>query len=206
MSLFASFFGCFVSNSGSKINSIDGSNTSNSKVMSLEKPKRKSDTSRAPIIVSYFPVGSNLSRLSTEMKGGETKAQAKSTNDKLKTRGKKAGKKVKDPNKPKRPPSAFFVFLEGFRKEFNLANPDNKSVGAVGKAAGAKWKSMTAEDKAPYVAKAETKKTEYTKTMQKYNMKLANGTSTAGDDDSDKSKSEVNDEEDAASDEEEDDD
>ncbi|KAF3485934.1 hypothetical protein F2Q69_00057929 [Brassica cretica] len=76
----------------------------------------------------------------------------------------------------------------------------------VGKAAGAKWKSMTVEDKAPYVAKAETKKTEYAKTMQKYNMKLANGTSTAGDDDSDKSKSEVNDEEDAASDEEEDDD
>ncbi|KAF8101524.1 hypothetical protein N665_0204s0021 [Sinapis alba] len=140
------------------------------------------------------------------MKVGETKAQAKSTDDRLKTRGKKAGKKVKDPNKPKRPPSAFFVFLEGFRKEFNLANPDNKSVGAVGKAAGAKWKSMTTEDKAPYVAKAETKKTEYAKTMQKYNMKLANGTSTAGDDDSDKSKSEVNDEEDAASDEEEEDD
>ncbi|XP_018481259.1 uncharacterized protein LOC130511755 [Raphanus sativus] len=62
MSLFASFFGCFVPKSGSKISSIDGS-TSNSKVMSLEKPKRKSDSSRAPIIVSYFPVGSNLSRL-----------------------------------------------------------------------------------------------------------------------------------------------
>ncbi|KAG2244776.1 hypothetical protein Bca4012_022166 [Brassica carinata] len=138
------------------------------------------------------------------MKGGETKAQAKSTDDRLKTRGKKAGKKAaKDPNKPKRPPSAFFVFLEGFRKEFNAAHPDNKSVGAVGKAAGAKWKSMTDEDKAPYVAKAETKKTEYTKTMQKYNMKLANGTSTAGDDDSDKSKSEVNE---GASEEEEDDD
>ncbi|KAH0871700.1 hypothetical protein HID58_078722, partial [Brassica napus] len=206
MSLFASFFGCFIPKSSSRISSDDGS-TSNSKVMSLEKPKRKADdTSRAPIIVTYFPVGSNLSRLSREMKGGESKAQAKSTDERLKTRGKKAGKKVKDPNKPKRPPSAFFVFLEGFRKEFNLANPDNKSVGAVGKAAGAKWKSMTAEDKAPYVAKAETKKTEYAKTMQKYNMKLANGTSTAGDDDSDKSKSEVNDEEDAASDEEEDDD
>ncbi|CAF2133208.1 hypothetical protein YC2023_032838 [Brassica napus] len=201
MSLFTSFFGCFVPKSGSRISSDDGS-TSNSKVMSLEKAKRKADdTWRAPIIVTYFPVGSNLSRLSGEMKGGEGKAQAKSSDERLKTRGKKAGKKVKDPNKPKRPPSAFFVFLEGFRKEFNLANPDNKSVGAVGKAAGAKWKSMTAEDKAPYVAKAETKKTEYAKTMQKYNMKLANGTSTAGDDDSDKSKSEVNDEEDAASDE-----
>ncbi|CAF2146807.1 unnamed protein product [Brassica rapa] len=198
MSLLASFFGCFVPKSGSKISSSDGSN---SKVMSLEKPKSKSKSPRAPMIVSYFPVGSNLSHLS-KMKGGETKAQSKSTDERLKTRGKKAGKKAaKDPNKPKRPPSAFFVFLEGFRKEFNLANPDNKSVGAVGKAAGAKWKSMTDEDKAPYVAKAETKKTEYTKTMQKYNMKLANGTSTAGDDDSDKSKSEVNDEAEGASEE-----
>uniref|UniRef100_A0A1J3K9N4 High mobility group B protein 4 n=1 Tax=Noccaea caerulescens TaxID=107243 RepID=A0A1J3K9N4_NOCCA len=140
------------------------------------------------------------------MKGGETKAGAKSTDSRLKTRGKKAGKKVKDPNKPKRPPSAFFVFLEGFRKEFNLANPDNKSVGAVGKAAGAKWKSMTDEDKAPYQAKAATKKSDYEKTMKQYNLKLANGTKTTGDDDSDKSKSEVNDEELGGSEEEEDDD
>ncbi|CAF2067668.1 unnamed protein product [Brassica napus] len=217
MSLLASFFGCFVPKSGSKISSSDGS--SNSKTLSLEKPKSKSKSPRAPMIVSYFPVGSNLSlhssdssrflcsQISKKMKGGETKAQSKSTDERLKTRGKKAGKKAaKDPNKPKRPPSAFFVFLEGFRKEFNLANPDNKSVGAVGKAAGAKWKSMTDEDKAPYVAKAESKKTEYTKTMQKYNMKLANGTSTAGDDDSDKSKSEVNDEAEGGSEEEEDDD
>ncbi|ESQ53540.1 hypothetical protein EUTSA_v10026524mg [Eutrema salsugineum] len=139
------------------------------------------------------------------MKGGETKAQAKGTDDRLKTRGKKAGKKTKDPNKPKRPPSAFFVFLDGFRREFNEANPNNKSVGAVGKAAGAKWKSMSDEEKAPYVATAESKKSEYVKTMQKYNMKLANGTNT-GDDDSDKSKSEVNDEEEGGSAEEEDDD
>ncbi|CAN8276349.1 unnamed protein product [Cochlearia groenlandica] len=140
------------------------------------------------------------------MKGGESKSQAKTTDDRLKTRGKKAAKKTKDPNKPKRPASAFFVFLDDFRKEFNQANPDNKSVGTVGKAAGARWKSMSDEDKAPYVAKAASKKTKYMKTIQKYNMKLANGSNTNGDDDSDKSKSEVNDEEEGASEEEEDDD
>ncbi|KAG7567323.1 High mobility group box domain [Arabidopsis thaliana x Arabidopsis arenosa] len=75
------------------------------------------------------------------MKGGEYKAEATSTDQRLKTRGRKPGKK------PKRPPSAFFVFLEDFRKEFNLANPNNKSVTTVGKAAGARWKSMTEEDK-----------------------------------------------------------
>ncbi|KAF8101089.1 hypothetical protein N665_0210s0024 [Sinapis alba] len=62
MSLLASFFGCFVSKSGSKISSSDGS-SSNSKALSLEKPKGKSKSPRAPMIVSYFPVGSNLSRL-----------------------------------------------------------------------------------------------------------------------------------------------
>ncbi|VVB10167.1 unnamed protein product [Arabis nemorensis] len=135
------------------------------------------------------------------MKGGETKTESKHTDERLKTRGKKAGKKTKDPNRPKRPASAFFVFLDDFRREFNQANPNNKSVGTVGKAAGAKWKSMSDEEKAPYIAKAESKKTEYVKTMQQYNMKLANGTKTTGDDDSDKSKSEVNDEGEGASEE-----
>ncbi|XP_010548222.1 PREDICTED: high mobility group B protein 4-like [Tarenaya hassleriana] len=138
------------------------------------------------------------------MKGGQSKAEAKSTDKRLKTRGRKAGKKVKDPNKPKRPPSAFFVFLEEFRPEFNKANPKIKSVAAVGKAAGDKWKSMSEEDKAPYVSKAESRKSEYVKNMEQYNKKLAEGANTA-DDDSDKSKSEVNDEE-GGSEEEEDDD
>nr|AAM64404.1 putative HMG protein [Arabidopsis thaliana] len=125
------------------------------------------------------------------MKGGESKAEATSTDQRLKTRGRKAGNKTKkDPNQPKRPPSAFFVFLEDFRKEFNLANPNNKSVATVGKAAGARWKSMTDEDKAPYVAKAESRKTEYIKNVQQYNLKLASGTNRE-EDDSDKSKSEV---------------
>lgn len=60
MSLFAFFSGCFAPNSGSRISS---SNESNSKVLSLKKPKSKPESPRGPIIVSYFPVGSNLSRL-----------------------------------------------------------------------------------------------------------------------------------------------
>ncbi|CAF1710572.1 hypothetical protein Bca4012_007254 [Brassica carinata] len=60
MSPLASFFGCFVPKSRAKISST---NDSNSKVLSLEKPKIKSKSPRAPVIVSYFPAGSNLSRL-----------------------------------------------------------------------------------------------------------------------------------------------
>ncbi|CAA7022056.1 unnamed protein product [Microthlaspi erraticum] len=137
------------------------------------------------------------------MKGGQSKAEATSTDQRLKTRGRKPGKKTaKDPNKPKRAPSAFFIFLDDFRREFNLANPNNKSVATVGKAAGAKWKSMTDEDKAPYADKAETRKIEYAKSMQQYNLKLASGTNRADDDDN---KSEVDEAGGSAEEEEEDD-
>ncbi|VVB14105.1 unnamed protein product [Arabis nemorensis] len=137
------------------------------------------------------------------MKGGQSKTESTSTDQRLKTRGRKPSKKTtKDPNKPKRAPSAFFLFLDDFRREFNLANPNNKSVAIVGKAAGAKWKSMTDEDKAPYVSKAESRKSEYVKNMQQYNMKLASGTNRA---EEDESKSEV-DEAGGSEEEEEDDD
>ncbi|KAK9053475.1 hypothetical protein SSX86_030109 [Deinandra increscens subsp. villosa] len=104
----------------------------------------------------------------------------------------KAAKSAKDPNKPKRPASAFFVFMEDFRKQFKEDNPENKSVAAVGKAGGAKWKSMSDSDKAPFVAKADKRKKEYEKTLAAYNKKKDAG---GEEEESDKSKSEVNDDE-----------
>ncbi|XP_061362770.1 high mobility group B protein 7-like [Gastrolobium bilobum] len=79
------------------------------------------------------------------------------------------GKKVKDPNMPKRPPTAFFLFLDGFRKTFKEANPDSKDVKRVGKEAGEKWKSMTDEEKKPYFDKFVERKAEYEKAMESYN-------------------------------------
>ena len=104
----------------------------------------------------------------------------------------------KDPNKPKRPPSAFFVFLEEFRKEFKKENPNVKAVSAVGKAGGDKWKSLSNAEKAPYEAKAAKRKAEYEKQIKAYNKKLES-TADDGDEESDRSKSEVNDEDDEAS-------
>ncbi|CAK9178311.1 unnamed protein product [Ilex paraguariensis] len=128
------------------------------------------------------------------MKGGKSKAEVKDS--KLAVKKGKTKKQAKDPNKPKRPPSAFFVFMEEFRKQFKEKHPNNKSVAAVGKAAGGKWKSLSDAEKAPYEAKAEKRKKEYEKSMQAYNKKLAEGRNIADDDDeSDKSKSEVNDDE-----------
>ncbi|GAY59396.1 hypothetical protein CUMW_194210 [Citrus unshiu] len=132
------------------------------------------------------------------MKGGRSKADAVGTDSKLKSKGARAGKRTakpkaaKDPNKPKRPPSAFFVFMEEFRKQFKEAHPNNKSV---------------ATEKAPFVERAEKRKSDYNKNMQDYNKQLADGVNAAEENESDKSKSEVNDEDDEeGSGEEEDDD
>ncbi|KAI4962947.1 hypothetical protein ZWY2020_020614 [Hordeum vulgare] len=40
----------------------------------------------------------------------------------------KKSKAEKDPNKPKRPPSAFFVFMDTFMKEYREKHPNVKQV------------------------------------------------------------------------------
>ncbi len=110
----------------------------------------------------------------------------------------------KDPNKPKRPPSAFFVFLEEFRKTYKQEHPNVKAVSVVGKAGGEKWKSLSEAEKAPFEAKAAKRKSDYEKLMVAYNKKQE---SIADDDEeeSDRSKSEVHDEDDESAEEEDDD-
>ncbi|CAK9143237.1 unnamed protein product [Ilex paraguariensis] len=78
-------------------------------------------------------------------------------------------KKAKNPNMPKRPPTAFFLFLEEFRKTYKEANPDCKSVATVAKEGGEKWKSFTDEEKKPYVERAAELKAEYQKALESNN-------------------------------------
>ncbi|CAK7325849.1 unnamed protein product [Dovyalis caffra] len=127
-----------------------------------------------------------------DRKIGKRKAAIKA-NESSKKRAKKENITKKDPNRPKRPPSAFFVFLEEFRKVYKQEHPNVKAVSAVGKAGGEKWKSLSAAEKAPYEAKAAKRKTEYEKVMTAYNKKQEMGGD--GDDDVEQShgsKSEVN--------------
>ncbi|XVF35819.1 hypothetical protein REPUB_Repub19eG0003600 [Reevesia pubescens] len=133
------------------------------------------------------------------MKGGKSKSDTRSklsVNKKPAAKsGKKSGKAAKDPNKPKRPASAFFVFMEEFREQYKRDHPKNKSVAAVGKAGGDKWKSLSEAEKKPFVDKAEKRKVEYEKNMKAYNKKQAEGPKDE-DAESEKSVSEVNDEDD----------
>ncbi|KAF2292207.1 hypothetical protein GH714_016598 [Hevea brasiliensis] len=115
------------------------------------------------------------------------KAEIKTTKEK----GSKKNSAPKDPDAPKRPPSAFFVFMEEFRKSFKENFPENKSVSAVGKAGGAKWKSMSDSDKAPYAEKALNKKTEYEKAVEAYQKQKLNN--NGDNEESEKSTSEIHD-------------
>lgn len=63
--------------------------------------------------------------------------------------------------KKKRPQTAFFLFMSDFRVEFKASHPDEKGVSAVGKAGGEKWRSMTAEEKQPYIDQAKELKAKF---------------------------------------------
>ncbi|XP_008802830.1 high mobility group B protein 7-like [Phoenix dactylifera] len=99
-------------------------------------------------------------------KPAERKRAASS--DQKERKGKK-GKKFKDPTAPKRPPTAFFLFMDDFRKSYKEAHPDSKSVSMVAKDGGEKWRSMSDEEKKPYVDKAAELKAEYEKEVAKLN-------------------------------------
>ncbi|XP_057949799.1 high mobility group B protein 14 isoform X2 [Malania oleifera] len=93
---------------------------------------------------------------------------------KPKTKSKKKSKKV-DAKKPKKPPTAFFYFLEDFRKVYQEKNPDVKSMRDIGKACGEKWKGMTYEEKVQYYDIATEKRAEFDRAMADYIKRKESG-------------------------------
>ncbi|KAE8099215.1 hypothetical protein FH972_017213 [Carpinus fangiana] len=93
-------------------------------------------TINVAIVTMKGPKGKGTARNTREnlkpvddRKIGKRKAVAKADKS-SKRQPKKQRDAKKDPNKPKRPPSAFFVFLEEFRKDFKKEHPDIKAVSA----------------------------------------------------------------------------
>ena len=90
----------------------------------------------------------------------------------------KKKKKAKDPNAPKRPLSSYMIFAGETRASVVAENP-GFSIGEVGKALGAKWKAFSAEEKAPFEAKARDAKAKYEEAMKAYKAKQAEDGSDA---------------------------
>ena len=90
-------------------------------------------------------------------------------------KGDKKGKK-KDPNAPKRPPSAFFLFCSENRPKIKIEHP-GLSIGDTAKKLGEMWSEQSAKDKQPYEQKAAKLKEKYEKDIAAYRAK---GKSEAG--------------------------
>ncbi|KAB2060782.1 hypothetical protein ERO13_A10G039400v2 [Gossypium hirsutum] len=89
-----------------------------------------------------------------------------------------------DAKMPKKPPTAFFYFLEDFRKEFQEQNPGIKSMRDIGKACGEKWKTMTYEEKVKYYDIATEKRAEFDRAMAEYIKRKESGEDEETEDDS----------------------
>ncbi|KAF6762222.1 hypothetical protein DFP72DRAFT_599174 [Ephemerocybe angulata] len=80
----------------------------------------------------------------------------------------KAGKSrkgnIKDPNAPKKPLSAYFMFLQRIRADAKLVRDifgDETETTKQSVLAAAKWRSMTDAERQPFLAQAEQEKMEY---------------------------------------------
>jgi len=88
-------------------------------------------------------------------------------------------KKFKDPNAPKRPPSAFFIFCSEFRPKVKGESP-GLSIGDVAKRLGEMWNGTASEDKQPYEKKAAKLKEKYEKDIAAYRAKGKTGGAAPG--------------------------
>jgi len=79
-------------------------------------------------------------------------------------------KPARDANKPKRPGTAFMLFMGDFRKEMAGKEPEG-GVAALAKLGGERWRNMTEEDKKPYVEKQNVEKIRYEANMEDYRRK-----------------------------------
>ncbi|KAJ8761937.1 hypothetical protein K2173_006539 [Erythroxylum novogranatense] len=94
----------------------------------------------------------------------------------MKRKGRSNKKSAKlDAKMPKKPPTAFFYFLEDFRKDFQVQNPDVKSMRDIGKACGEKWKTMTYEEKVKYYDIATEKRADFDRAMAEYMKRKESG-------------------------------
>lgn len=75
------------------------------------------------------------------------------------------GKKVKDPNMPKKPMTGYFLFLQDFREEHKGESIQNKD---LLKMAGEKWREMDDSEKLPYEQKSQAGQKKYEAAMAAY--------------------------------------
>jgi len=82
--------------------------------------------------------------------------------------GKRSKKQKKDPNKPKRNMSAYFLYSVSIRPEVRKEHPD-ASFGQIAKIISQKFKDLSDKERQPWVQKANEDKKRYEREMREYN-------------------------------------
>jgi len=83
-------------------------------------------------------------------------------------RKEKKVKKVVDPNRPKRPSTAYFLWLSDNRKAIAKSLGDSAGVTQIASEAGKRWKALSGAEKAPLQTKADKLMQEYKKAISAY--------------------------------------
>ncbi|XP_075513657.1 high mobility group B protein 14 isoform X2 [Primulina tabacum] len=148
--------------------------------MTNGRKTRSSDSSSASLSTK---ITSSRNHGGTALAVKSSKNTKKSSRKANWTESKKRVAKFED-MKPKKPPTAFFYFLEDFRKEYQEQNPDVKSMRDIGKACGQKWKTMTYEEKVHYYDVATKKRAEFDRAMADFVKRKESGKFEEDDDDS----------------------
>jgi len=113
------------------------------------------------------PVKETEIRTSSEKKPRSDKKEKKAAAE-PKGRG---GKAKKDPNKPKKPPTGFFLWLADNRQKIKDEN-EGITVTEIAKKAGEIWRGLEESDRQDYVAKSNGMKAGYEERMKEYNQSL----------------------------------
>ena len=77
-------------------------------------------------------------------------------------------KKAKDPNAPKRPLSAYFLFLQNARASIVAAMPAGSKVQDIARAGGERWAALSADERRPFEDAAKAAKEKYAEAKKAY--------------------------------------
>jgi uncharacterized protein (DUF736 family) len=85
--------------------------------------------------------------------------------------GRRRGRKKKDPNAPKKPRSAYFIFAGDRREDIKSQDPEMR-VSEIAKRTGEEWRNLSDAQKKPYFDQAQILKEEYQVKLAEYKASL----------------------------------
>lgn len=85
----------------------------------------------------------------------------------------KPSKPIKDPNAPKKPLSAYFLFTNDERAKIKAEFPE-MSITEIAKETGRRWAQVSAQDREKYEARYQLSRNEYDQAMSTYNQMQTN--------------------------------